>query len=75
MLSIVSTGCQNNISVVTTVPEGVEGYLYPTHCGSILGSLGMPECEDMKSPTSSQGTVLFNGLLDPSFSWGSLGRI
>jgi len=35
----------------------------------------MPECEEVKSPTSSQETVLFNGLLDLSFSCGSLSRI
>jgi len=40
-----------------------------------IGSLGMSECEEMKSPTSSQGMVLFNGLLDLSLSWGSLGKI
>jgi len=28
-----------------------------------------------RSPTGSQHTVLFTGLLDPSPSWGSLGRI
>jgi len=37
MLSTVSTGCQNNISLGTTVPEGVEWYLYPTSCGAKLG--------------------------------------
>jgi hypothetical protein len=36
-----------------------------------VGFLDMPECEEMKSPTSSQGTVLFNGLLDPSLFLGS----
>ena len=35
-----------------------------------IGSLGIPVCEEMKSPTSSQGTVLFNGLLDLNLSWG-----
>jgi len=35
-----------------------------------IGSLDLPECEEMKSPTISRGTVLFNGLLDLSFSWG-----
>jgi len=40
-----------------------------------IGSLGMQNCEEMKSPTNSQETVLFNGLLDLSLSWGSLGRI
>jgi len=42
------------------------------HCGTVLGLL---ECEEVKSPTSSQETVLFNGLLDLSLSWGSLNRI
>ena len=49
-----------------SLPDTLWGY---------IGSLGMLECEEMKSPTSSQGTVLFNGLLDLSLSWGSLGRI
>ena len=40
-----------------------------------IGSLGMPELEEMKSLTSSQGVVLFSGLLDLSPSWGFLGRI
>jgi hypothetical protein len=40
-----------------------------------IGSLGMPECEEMKSPTSIRGTVLVNCLLNLSFSWASLGRI
>ena len=40
-----------------------------------IGYLGMPQCEEVKSPTCSQQTVLFNGLLDLSLSWGSLGRI
>jgi hypothetical protein len=31
----------------------------------------MPEREEMKSPTSSQGTVLFCGLLNLSLSLGS----
>ena len=30
----------------------------------------MPECEEVKSPTGFQGTVLFKGLLDLSLSWG-----
>ena len=34
------------------------------------GSLGMPEWQKMKSPTSSQEAVLFSGLLDLSLSWG-----
>jgi len=38
-------------------------------------SLDMLGYEEMKSPTSSQETVLFKGLLDLSPSWGSLGRI
>jgi len=40
-----------------------------------IESLGLPEREEMKSLTSSQGTILFKGLLDLSLSWGSLGRI
>jgi hypothetical protein len=32
----------------------------------------MPECEEMKSPTSSRGTVLFNGLWTLAFRWGFL---
>jgi hypothetical protein len=30
----------------------------------------MQKCEEMKSPTNSQGTVLFNGLLELSLSLG-----
>jgi len=30
----------------------------------------MPECEEMKSPTSLEGMVLFKGLLGLSLSWG-----
>jgi hypothetical protein len=40
-----------------------------------IGSLDIPECEERKLLTSSQETVLFNGLLDLSLSWGSVGRI
>ena len=40
-----------------------------------IRSLGMPECEEMKWSTSSQGVVLFSSLLDLSLSWGSLDRI
>jgi len=34
------------------------------------GSLAMPECEEMKSLTSSQGAVLVSGLLGLSLFWG-----
>ena len=37
-------------------------------------SLDMLGYEEMKSPTSSQETVLFKGLLELSLSWGSQGR-
>jgi hypothetical protein len=40
-----------------------------------IESLGMPEWEEMKLPTSLQGVVLVSGLLDLSLSWGSLRRI
>jgi len=39
------------------------------------GSLDMLGYKEMKSPTSSQETVLFKGLLDLGLSWGSVGRI
>jgi hypothetical protein len=51
---------------MVSLPDTLWGY---------IGSLDMPEWEEMKSPTSSQGKVLFNGFLDLSLSWGSLGRI
>jgi hypothetical protein len=35
-----------------------------------IGSLGMLRCKEMKSLTCSEGTVLFNGLLGLSLSWG-----
>jgi len=38
-------------------------------------SLDMLGADEMKSPTSSQGAVLFRSLLDLSRPWGSLGRI
>jgi hypothetical protein len=44
-------------------------FLPDTLCGCI-GSLGMSECEEMKSLTGSQETVLFNDLLDVSLSLG-----
>jgi len=34
-------------------------------------STGMPGCEEMKSPTSSRGTVLIRSLWNQSLSWGS----
>jgi len=51
---------------MTSLPGMLWGY---------IGSLGMPECEEMKSPTGLQGVALFSGLLILSPSWGSLGRI
>ena len=39
-----------------------------------IGSLGVPGYEEMKSPTSSQGIVLFRISLDQSLSWGSRSR-
>jgi predicted Zn-ribbon and HTH transcriptional regulator len=38
-------------------------------------SLDMLGYEEMKSPTSSQGAVIFRSLLDQSRPWGSPGRI
>jgi hypothetical protein len=49
---------------MTSLPKMLWGY---------IGSLGMPEWEEMKSLTSSQGVVRFSSLLDWSLSWGSLG--
>jgi len=57
-----ASDCQNNVSLGTTVPEGAERHL-PGIVWGCTGSLGMPGCEEMKSPTSSQGTVLFRSTL------------
>ena len=32
-----SSGCQNNVSISTQVPKGVEWYLYPARSGTLLG--------------------------------------
>ena len=40
-----------------------------------IGSLDVPEYKETKSPTSSQETILFKGLLDLSQLLESLGRI
>jgi len=32
-----SLGCQNNFSIGTKVPKGIEWCLYPAHCGATLG--------------------------------------
>jgi hypothetical protein len=40
-----------------------------------IGSLVMPDLEEMKSLTSSQGAVLVSSLLGLTLFWGSLGRI
>jgi hypothetical protein len=63
--------CEQEIILFLTI----NSYLCPTRLWGCIGSLGMQNCEEMKSPTNSQETVLFNGLLDLSLSWGSLGRI
>ena len=54
------------LGCVESLPDMQWGY---------IGSLGMPEWEEMKSPMISQGVVLFSVLLDLNLSWGSLGRI
>ena len=46
----------------------------PDSLWDYTGSLDMPERKEMKSPTRSQGTGLFNGLLDLSVSWGEVPR-
>jgi len=53
--------CQNALNEISTLHA--------------VGSRGKPDYEEMKSPTSSQETLLFKGWLDLSLSWGSLGRI
>ena len=50
-----------------TVSSAFEWHLYPACCGAILG---MPEWEETKSLTGSQGVALFSGLWDLSPSWG-----
>jgi len=59
----------------TTVPKGVEWYLYPAHHGGCTGSLDMLGYVEMKLPTSTQGTFSIRSLYDLSHPFMSLGRI
>jgi len=31
------SGCQNNVTINTTVPKGIERHFHPAYCGAVLG--------------------------------------